>query len=75
MIGGLIILILFCMVLYVLFIYTYINPEDSFLFGRRWMFDDDVYVSDNLKNYYKKIAVIGIIFTTISLILGISIIL
>lgn len=56
--------------IYGVFIYTFINPKESFLFGRRWMYKDkDVEVSPSLIRYYKVMSVAAMIIYTIMLIL------
>lgn len=66
---------IFCVPLFFIFLYTFKNPSESFLFGRRWMFNsEDIEPSETFIKYYKIISIIGmtivvsiLLFLTISL--------
>lgn len=53
MIGEIIIAVIFMIPLYGFLIWTYNCPEDSFLFGKRWMYQEEPEVSPNVVRYLK----------------------
>lgn len=58
---------------FVYFLYVYKEPEESYLFGRRWMYDSDIEVSEAMKKHYKHIGIIGMVvisFTEIYLLVN-----
>lgn len=69
-VGGFFILVVFSLPIYFLFIWQYIEPESLFLWGRRWMYEEEPELSEEAIQHYKKIAIIGIVFTTIVLIVS-----
>ncbi len=69
-IGGFFILVVFSLPIYFLFIWQYIEPEELFLWGRRWMYEEEPELSEEAIRLYKKTAIIGIVFTTIVLLVS-----
>ncbi len=65
-----IMLLIFLLPIYGLLIWQYIEPEESFLWGRRWMYEEEPEPSEELIEYYKKTAIIGIVFMTIVIIIS-----
>jgi hypothetical protein len=56
---------------YAILLWTYYCPEDSLLWGRRWMYNEEPEVSEGAIRYAKVVSIIGIVVITI--ILGIQI--
>jgi len=54
--------------LYAVLIWTYLFPEESLLWGRRWMYKEEPELSEGAIRYAKIASIIGIIFITIILI-------
>ncbi|MBU5674893.1 hypothetical protein KQI88_00495 [Alkaliphilus sp. MSJ-5] len=69
-IASFFILIVFSIPIYGLLIWQYIEPEEIFLWGRRWMYEEEPEPSEELIEYYKKTAIIGIVFMTIVIIIS-----
>ncbi|MFS0688791.1 hypothetical protein AB1K89_06075 [Sporosarcina sp. 179-K 8C2 HS] len=65
MIGEIFIAVIFMIPLYAFFIWTYNCPEDSFLFGRRWQYEEEPMVSPNVVRYMKFTSVVAMIGTPI----------
>ncbi|GAB6086061.1 hypothetical protein [Alkaliphilus crotonatoxidans] len=61
---------LFSIVLLAFLIHAYIDPEESYMMGKRWMFEEEVELSEDFKSYIRFVSMAGIII--ISLILIIS---
>jgi hypothetical protein len=61
------ILIIFLIPVYVLLIWAYRNPAESYFFGRRWMYEEEPELSEEAIWIHKKVSMIIII--VISLIL------
>ncbi|SFG06014.1 hypothetical protein SAMN05660649_00518 [Desulfotomaculum arcticum] len=54
----------FLIPIYGLLIFGYINPEESFLLGRRWMYKEKPELSEEAIYFYKKASLIGIVVIT-----------
>lgn len=54
--------------IYVLLIWTYLYPEDSMLFGRRWMYNKDPEISTEAIRFTKFTAIIAMVGLTLTLI-------
>ncbi|QOR65952.1 hypothetical protein IM538_19430 [Cytobacillus suaedae] len=65
MIGEIIMVIIFMIPLYAFFIWTYSCPEDSFLFGKRWQYQDEPEVSPKVVRYMKFASIVGMVGTPI----------
>ncbi len=65
MIGEIIIAVIFMIPLYAFFIWTYNFPEDSFLFGKRWKYQEEPEVSPNVVRYMKFASIVAMIGTPI----------
>ncbi|WP_075618004.1 hypothetical protein [Paenisporosarcina indica] len=65
MIGEIFIAVIFMIPLYAFFIWTYSFPEDSFLFGKRWMYQEEPEVSPNVVRYMKFASIVAMIGTPI----------
>lgn len=63
--------IVFAIPLYGLFIWTYFCPEDSLLWGKRWMYKEEPELTEGAIRYTKVVSMISIVVMTI--ILGIII--
>lgn len=70
MIGEVIIFIFFAIVLYGLLIHAYIDPEESYMMGKRWMYEDEVELTEEFKSFIRFSAMVGIIFLTIVIIVS-----
>lgn len=70
-IGELFILIVFAIPIYGLLIWTYMDPEGSFFFGKRWMYEKEPELSEGAIKYYKTASIIAIIVLTIIILLNI----
>lgn len=68
MISEMIMAAIFMIPLYAFFIWTYSCPEDSFLFGRRWMFEEEPEVSPYVIRYLKFASISAMIGTPIIII-------
>ncbi|HWI48600.1 MAG TPA: hypothetical protein VNU45_10300 [Rummeliibacillus sp.] len=51
--------------LYVVLIWTYFDPEESILFGKRWMYKEEPELSEGVIRYTKIASLASIIFLTI----------
>lgn len=65
MIGEIFIAVIFMIPLYAFFIWTYFCPEDSFLLGKRWMYQEEPEVSPNVVRYMKFASIVAMIGTPI----------
>ncbi|MCD8510029.1 MAG: hypothetical protein LRY73_09280 [Bacillus sp. (in: Bacteria)] len=65
---GLLLLIIFSIPMYWAFIYGYLFPEESILWGRRWMYEDEPQLSDAAILLTKYSSLLGIIILSIVLI-------
>ena len=65
MIGEIFIVVIFMIPFYALFIWTYNCPEDSFLFGRRWKYEEEPEVSSEVICYMKFTSIVAMIGTPI----------
>ncbi|WP_034430338.1 hypothetical protein [Caldisalinibacter kiritimatiensis] len=70
--------ILILIPVFFVFLYVYMYPTDTFMFGRRWMFDEEPEMSEGFIKYYKIISIIcmglviiAIIYMVIRLVLGV----
>ena len=64
-------LIVFLIPLYGLLIWSYLNPEDSHLLGRRWMYNEDPELNEVAISLHKKASLIALIVITLMLLLSI----
>jgi hypothetical protein len=69
--GDWFLLIVFLMPVYGLLIWSYINPEESHLLGRRWMYNEDPELNEAAISLHKKISLIALILITLMLLLSI----
>jgi len=71
--GGseLFILVIFLIPVYGLLIWSYIEPEESLLFGRRWMYEEEPELTEEAISSSKRVSLITIIIITFFVILGI----
>ncbi|WP_088073045.1 hypothetical protein [Gottfriedia luciferensis] len=51
--------------LYAILLWTYFYPRESFLLGKRWMYNEDPELSDEYIRYTKIVTLIAIVFITI----------
>ncbi|MGG0658587.1 hypothetical protein [Rummeliibacillus pycnus] len=51
--------------LYVIFIWTYFDPEESILFGKRWMYKEEPELSEGVIRYTEIASMVSIIFLTV----------
>lgn len=65
MIGEIILAVIFMIPLYAFFIWTYNCPEDSFLLGKRWKYQEEPVVSPNVIRYMKFASIVAMIGTPI----------
>jgi len=63
-----IIMVILMIPIYVLLIWTYLYPEDSMLFGRRWMYEKYPEFSKEAISFTKFISVITMVGLTIALV-------
>ena len=71
-----ILFIIFMVPLYGLVIWSYFNPEESILFGKRWMYKEEPELSDVVIRYSKftsMVAMIGLPIIVIGFIFNITI--
>ena len=59
------ILIVLSIPIYGLFIWSYLNPEDSYLFGKRWMYEEDPELTEEAIKYMKRTSMIIIIILSL----------
>lgn len=64
-------LIIFLIPLYGLFIWAYINPEESHFWGRRWMYEEEPELSEEAIWLHKKMSLVAIIIITFFVLLDI----
>ena len=67
--AELFILIILLMPVYGLLIWGYINPQESYLFGRRWMYKEEPELSEEAIWFHKKASMIAIVVITFILVL------
>lgn len=65
------ILIIFSVPIYGLLIWSYIEPEESFFLGRRWMYGKEPELSEGAIKFHKTMSIVSIIVVTIILLLSI----
>ncbi|WP_342567743.1 hypothetical protein MKY09_04995 [Psychrobacillus sp. FSL K6-4046] len=65
MIGEIFILVVLMIPLYAFFIWTYNFPEESFLWGKRWMYEEEPEVSPKVVRYMKFVSILAMIGTPI----------
>ncbi|ABR47934.1 hypothetical protein Amet_1762 [Alkaliphilus metalliredigens QYMF] len=65
------ILIIFLIPVYGLLIWGYREPEESHLFGRRWMYEEEPELSEEVIWLHKRVSMIAIIVITCMLLLTI----
>ncbi|WP_316569369.1 hypothetical protein [Neobacillus sp. YIM B06451] len=70
-IADIYLLIVFSVPIYVLLILTYFYPEESMLFGRRWMFKEEPEISEGAIRYTKIAAIVSLVVLTIVLVTNI----
>lgn len=51
--------------IYGLFIWTYFNPKESMLFGKRWMYKEEPEISSKAIRFTKFVSINGMVFLTI----------
>jgi len=61
-------IILIFIPLYGVLLYSYFYPEESFLWGRRWMYSEDPEPSEEAIKFFKIKSIIGIVFITFILV-------
>lgn len=59
--------IVFMIPLYGVLIWTYLCPEDSLLWGKRWMYKEEPELSEGAIRYTKVVSMVSIVFLTIIL--------
>ena len=64
-------LIIFLIPVYGLLIWAYIEPEESLLFGKRWMYEEEPEFSEEAISFNKRASLIAIIIITLFVLLGI----
>lgn len=64
-------LIVFLIPVYGLLIWSYINPEDSHLLGKRWMYNEDPELNEVAISLHKKMSLIVLIIITLMLLISI----
>ena len=64
--AGAFVFIILSIPIYGLLIWTYVEPEESFLFGRRWMYDEEPELSEGMIRYTKIGALVSLVLLTIS---------
>lgn len=65
MIFDIFIALIFLIPLYAFFIWTYYCPEDSYLLGKRWIYQEEPNVSPNIVRYMKFASIVAMIGTPI----------
>ncbi|MER2262429.1 MAG: hypothetical protein ABS934_10460 [Psychrobacillus sp.] len=65
MIGEIFIVLVFMIPLYAFFIWTYNFPRESFLWGKRWMYEEEPEVSPKVIRYMKFVSILAMIGTPI----------
>ncbi len=65
------IFIVFLIPVYGLLIWSYIEPEESYLWGRRWMYEEEPELSEEAIWLQKKVSIIALIVITLGLLLNI----
>lgn len=65
------IFIVFLIPVYGLLIWSYIEPEESYLWGRRWMYEEEPELSEEAIWLQKKVSMIALIVITFGLLLTI----
>ncbi|WP_409271674.1 hypothetical protein V1499_19070 [Neobacillus sp. SCS-31] len=70
-IADIYLLIVFSVPIYVLLIWTYFYPEESMLFGRRWMFKEEPEISEGAIRYTKISSIVALVVLTIILLITI----
>lgn len=55
--------------LYVVLIWSYLNPQESVLWGKRWMYNEEPEVSKEAIRYIKTVSLCSLIGLTVLLIL------
>ncbi|WP_205690264.1 hypothetical protein [Chengkuizengella sediminis] len=63
-----IITVIFMIPIYGLFIWTYFYPEESILFGRRWMYKEEPELSKEVIRYTKFVSIVAMVGLPIVLI-------
>lgn len=59
--------IVFAIPLYGVLIWTYLCPEDSLLWGKRWMYKEEPELTEGAIRYTKVVSMISIVIMTIIL--------
>ncbi|WP_186321494.1 hypothetical protein [Bacillus sp. FJAT-22090] len=65
MVGEIVLAVIFMIPLYAFFIWTYNCPEESFLFGRRWKYQEESEISPYVVRYMKFVSIVAMISTPI----------
>lgn len=63
--------IIFLIPVYGLLIWSYIEPEESYLWGRRWMYEEEPELSEEAIWLQKKVSMIALIVITFFILLDI----
>lgn len=67
MVADKILMLILCIPLYVVLIWTYFEPRESLLWGKRWMYTEEPEISEAAIRYTKAASVISIVALTIFL--------
>lgn len=59
----------FLIPLYAVLIWSYLNPQESILWGKRWMYDEEPEVSKDAIRYIKAVSLFSLIGLTVLLVL------
>ncbi|SFD79257.1 hypothetical protein SAMN05216378_1446 [Paenibacillus catalpae] len=58
-------MIIFMLPIYVVLIWSYFEPRESLMWGRRWMYDEEPELSGKAIRYTKIATLVSIIFITL----------
>lgn len=64
-----ILIAVFLIPLYAVLIWSYLNPQESILWGKRWMYDEEPEVSKDAIRYIKAVSLFSLIGLTVILVL------
>lgn len=62
--------IVFLIPVYGLLIWSFVYPEDSHLFGKRWMYEEDPELNEMAIAIHKKVSLIALIVITLMLLIS-----
>lgn len=60
-----IVMFILCIPFYAVLIWTYFDPKESLLWGKRWMYKEEPEISEGAIRYAKAASVISIIVLTV----------